>query len=93
MTLNLGGISFLAVNKSFVVWIKDNAIQSTSNLIASCKSFLSLFVIIFKSSLVSGIFRPLLLDISPPSVTMHLIELGVFDLTFSLTLPSLTKSL
>ena len=58
---------------------------------ASCKSFLSFGVIIFKSSLVSGIFKPLLFEISPPSVTIHLIEVGDLDFTFSRTFPSLTS--
>ena len=84
-------MSFFAVSKSLVVCIKERAIQSTSNFIASCKSFLSFGVIIFKSSLVSGIFKPLLFEISPPSVTTHLIEVGDFDFTFKRTFPSLTR--
>ena len=47
---------------------------------------------IFKSSLVSGIFNPLLFEISPPSVTMHLIVVGDLDFTFNRTFPSLTRS-
>jgi hypothetical protein len=88
----LEGIDFLAVRRSFVVCMKDNAIQSTFNLIARAKSFLSFGVIIFKFNFVSGIFNPLLLEISPPSVTIHFMAFALLLLTFNLTLPSLIRS-
>ena len=73
--------------------MKERAIQSTSSLIAKAKSSLSLGVIIFNFNFVSGIFNPFLLEISPPAVTEHLILSLLVDLTTSLILPSLTRSL
>ena len=48
---------------------------------------------IFNFNFVSGIFNPLLLEISPPAVTLQTILSLAFDFTISRILPSFTSSL